>query len=96
MHTIMLYYANKETMYESPCGSLTVKVPTEEIKNYVESGCYVQYDANGGEGTMPMSVFKNGESGTLSANKFTRVGYTFDQWKLVKEDGTIELYQDGA
>ena len=96
MHTIMLYYADKETMYDSPCGGLTAEVPVETIKEYVESCYYVQYNANGGEGAMLMSAFASGESGTLSENKFSKVGYTFDHWKLVKSDDTTEVYLDKA
>lgn len=94
MHTIMLYYANKETMYDSPCGGLTAEVPVTKIKAIVESGYYVQYNADGGEGTMPVSIFLTGESGTLTENKFTKLGYTFDGWELTKSDLTKVVYQD--
>ena len=94
MHAIMLYYADKSTMYDSPCGGLTAVVPVEEIKTIVESSYYVQYNKNGGEGTMQLSIFTNGENGILSENKFTRQGYTFDYWELVKADGSIVVYRD--
>jgi len=96
MHTIMLYYADKESMYDSPCGGLTAEVPVKEIKAIVESGYYVRYNANGGDGTMPGSVFLSGESGALVENKFTKLGYTFDGWELTKSDLTKVVYQDKA
>ena len=47
----------------------------------------VKYDANGGSGTMSDTTVKFGENITISANTYTRVGYTYDRW--------LEQYPDG-
>ena len=40
----------------------------------------VRYSANGGNGNMPASTFTYGQLESLSANIFTRTGYTFAGW----------------
>ncbi len=41
---------------------------------------YVEYRANGGDGTMPNQAFSYGVAQNLSANTFTREGYSFIGW----------------
>jgi len=53
----------------------------------------VSYNANGGNGTMPPSVFTLGLIYTLSLNTFTRTGYTFEGW-ATEPDGTV-VFTDG-
>jgi len=55
---------------------------------------YVSFNANGGSGSMSTQTIEN--SGTLTANAFTRTGYTFDGWatsptggKAYNNQGTI-------
>ena len=48
----------------------------------------VNFNANGGEGTMPAQTFTHGVEQALSANTFTRKGYTFAGW-ATSADGTI-------
>lgn len=40
----------------------------------------VNYNANGGSGSMASETFSVGRNSNLSANKFTRSGYTFQGW----------------
>ncbi len=42
--------------------------------------CTVTFNANGGNGTMAAQTFTGGEAQALSANAFTRTGYTFAGW----------------
>ena len=55
----------------------------------------ITYDANGGNGTMDAQTVKKGTDVTLSANTFTREGYTFTGWNT-EADGTGDPYGDEA
>lgn len=52
----------------------------------------VVFDANGGEGTMDGQSMTYGQSAGLTANAFTRAGYTFAGWSLT-DDGEA-IYSD--
>ena len=53
---------------------------------------YITFDANGGTGTMDAQEIEN--NGTLTANAFTRNGYTFQGW--AKTPNGEVVYADGA
>ncbi|MCL2138178.1 MAG: InlB B-repeat-containing protein, partial [Treponema sp.] len=53
----------------------------------------VEYDPNGGEGIMPLSVFTLGKVFALAANAFAKEGYTFAGWAL--SAGGDAVYADG-
>ena len=53
----------------------------------------VAFNANGGSGTMSDQNFTYGTSQNLTANAFTRTGYTFAGWNT-KADGTGTSYTD--
>lgn len=53
----------------------------------------VTFDANGGEGTMDTQLFTEDYEKALSANKFTREGYSFAGWNTMR-DGTGTAYTD--
>ena len=53
---------------------------------------YVTFDANGGEGTMSNDTIENAKN--LTANAFTRNGYTFAGWAMAPNDTIV--YADGA
>ena len=52
----------------------------------------VSYDANGGMGTTASSSHTYDEAKTLTANGFTRTGYTFAGWASSADDGVV--YED--
>ncbi len=54
----------------------------------------VQFEANGGEGTMEPQSFTYDTSQKLSSNKFTRTGYGFANWNT-QADGNGQSYTDG-
>lgn len=53
----------------------------------------IQFNANGGEGTMPEMTTTYEQSVTLTENKFTKTGYIFSCWSD-KPDGTGKIYTD--
>ncbi len=53
----------------------------------------VSFDANGGNGTMANQVFEHSVAKTLTANSFTKDGYTFAGWNT-KADGSGTAYSD--
>lgn len=55
----------------------------------------VNFNANGGEGTMAPQSFTKDEDQALTANAFTRADYTFTGWNT-KADGSGTSYDDGA
>jgi uncharacterized repeat protein (TIGR02543 family) len=55
----------------------------------------VTFDANGGSGTMSSESFVYGTAKELTANSFTRSGYTFAGWNAAS-DGTGTAYADKA
>ena len=73
-----------------------------EVKLYpviVDKGVTVKYvvnfNANGGSGTMAPQELEEGVAANLNANTFTRNDYTFAGWNT-KADGTGTSYDDGA
>ncbi len=61
---------------------------------YYEAHQYtVKFDANGGTGSMSNQSHTYGVSKALTANAFTRTGYTFAGWNT-KADGTGTSYTD--
>ena len=71
---------------------------TGEVTLYAvwEANAYtVTFDKNGGEGTMDGMTFTYGTAQNLSANAFTRAGYTFAGW--ARKAGATEIeFADGA
>ena len=50
----------------------------------------IQYDPNGGSGYMPSETVKYSENFTLKANAYTKSGYIFKGWAVIREaDGRI-------
>lgn len=53
-------------------------------------GYTIQYDPNGGSGYMPSETVKYSENFTLKANAYTKSGYVFKGWAVIREaDGRI-------
>ncbi len=55
----------------------------------------IKFDPNGGSGTMADEDMTVGGTSALTANAFTRTGYTFKSWNT-KADGTGTSYADKA
>lgn len=55
----------------------------------------VNYNANGGSGTMSSATFSVGHDTNLAANKFTRAGFTFQGWAKTAS-ATTAAYSDKA
>ncbi len=55
----------------------------------------VSFNANGGSGTMDSFPVEEGKEAALSANAFTRSGYTFVKWNTMA-DGTGTSYENVA
>lgn len=69
---------------------------TQDIKLYASynNNTYtVHYDPNGGTGTTLSSIHTCGTAKALTANGFSRTGYTFTGWNT-KADGTGTSYSD--
>jgi uncharacterized repeat protein (TIGR02543 family) len=58
-----------------------------------ENACTISFNANEGAGSMPAQQIPENTSANLTANTFTRTGYTFAGW-AVSSDGTA-AYTDG-
>ena len=61
------------------------------LLNASEQNNTVSFDANGGTGSMSSMTFGKGETKTLTANAFTRTGWTFIGWNT-KSDGSGTSY----
>lgn len=55
----------------------------------------LNYDPNGGSGTMPSRTADTGTKVTVDKNGFTRPSYTFTGWWNTKADGTGESWAPG-
>ncbi len=55
--------------------------------NYAPNSYYVKYNANGGDGVMPLQTMTYDVANNLVANVFTRSDYTFVEWNT-KADGS--------
>ena len=79
----------------------TVTIPTGSTGDRVYTATWeaheytVSFDGNGAtDGSMSTQDFTYGEAQTLTANAFTRTGYSFDCW-TTQADGSGDSYTDG-
>ncbi len=91
MHAIPLYYRNANDINDNSSEGLSFDVPVDDIKTQVDSCYYIQYNANGGEGTMLMSSMSVDKEDRLATNQFTKEGYTFLGWKYTTAEGVVIL-----
>ena len=61
------------------------------LVNTSEQNNIVSFNANGGTGSMSNMIYLRGQSKALTANLFSRVGYTFKNWNT-KADGSGMTY----
>ena len=57
------------------------KKTSETVVQPTANQIVIKYMANGGSGTMNDQVCTKGQKCTISANKYTRSGYTFTKWR---------------
>ena len=86
MHSSSYFWGGLKTIYSSP---ITVTKPTYTVN----------FNKNGGEGgsMAPQTLYYGNDSNkaNLSANAFTKTGYTFDGWSL-NANGSGTRYADKA
>ena len=71
--------------WSSVSGSITSDITI--TANFAENTYKVKFDSNGGTGTMADQAFTYGKADVLTANAFTKTGYTFKGW--TSSDGNI-------
>ena len=94
MHSMMMYYANVNQLNNPSVEGLEFNLPKEKIENYINNLYYVNYDANGGEGTMETTLHTVDGAEHLAVNKFTKPGHLFAGWELTTKDG-VKIFLDG-
>lgn len=77
------------TLYAHWSAESSASTGEEEAFRYT-----IQYNANGGSGSTPASQHVNGTPSALSANQFTREGYSFAGW-TTQADGSGLFFADG-
>ncbi len=88
------WYSDKEyTTYKS---SINFESGDQTFyAKYLPIKYYVKYNANGGSGYMDTTYMEYDQTYSLSANTFSRSGYTFAGWNT-KADGNGVFYADKA
>lgn len=81
--------SNLNIEYSKP---LSYNLKFDEMDKIIENSYFVEYDANGGVGTMDTSLFTLNKEQKLSENKFTKDGYIFSGWST-SPTGDV-LYND--
>ena len=85
---------NGDTHYSATCkDGYTLSGYDTYTPSCTANAYTVKYNANGGSGTMSDQARKYNDNVALTANVFTRSGYTFKNWNT-KTDGTGTTYTD--
>lgn len=69
-------------------------IPYEDIEKSIPEYYQVNYDANGGKGTMNSSLFAVDYNSELPECAFARELYVFSHWEYTDEEGIVYEYQD--
>ena len=86
---------NNGTFASIPVNNGTIDASTIAGKKLIPLSFTVKFDPNSGIGTMDDQKIAYSASRALTANTFTKYGYTFKGWNT-KADGTGTSYTDGA
>ena len=91
--TVPIYYGAKVTTAIAP-GTYSGDVLYTVLPNNACNYYTVAFHANGGTGTMDAQTITYGEATKLTANAFTRSGYTFLGWSTTQVAGGIGTVDD--
>ena len=69
--------------------------PVEDKEPPAPRTCVVTYNANGGVGEMPDTLFTEGLPGPIERCTYTRSGYTFEGW-TTEPNGSGQHFPDGV
>ena len=95
VHSTVMYYEDANQMSNPATETLEFTIPEEEILGFINSSYYVDYDLNGGTGTIPSTIHTVNEDGYLTNNVCTKEGYIFMGWNT-SPDGMGEYLESGA
>lgn len=66
----------------------------DSLAEDIANAYYIEFDANGGSGTMPTQMMIPNTSAALHTNQFTKGGHEFAGWR-VKNGDKLVVYPDG-
>ena len=84
-----------ETLFGNAGETQTINADTTLYAKWTPNTYTITFDANGGSGEMDSQSFTYDAAQNLTANKFTRSGYTFAGWNTSSE-GTGTSYANSA
>ena len=86
-------WSNGSTTHQ-PEATVTITADTTFTAQWTANQYTVKFDANGGDGSISNQAFTYDVPQALTANTFTRTGYTFAGWNTAA-DGSGTAYSDG-
>ena len=92
IHDMILYrelYSSNEA--NNNYDSLSFTIDTDRINNLINSSFHIVYDANGGEGEMPISLHSYDAPGYLPQNAYTKEGSVFIGWEYSDGEKVVLL-----
>lgn len=93
MHGIVLYYPDVNALNNPTCETLQYSIPRDDIAEILANSYFIDYEPEGGEGTMLRTLHTVGGVEKLMKNEFTREGYIFTGWetrgKVAGQDGLV-------
>ncbi len=72
----------------------TFDIDINALVSRIDNAYTIQFDANGGIGTMPVQLMLPDTYTALLSNRFTKTGYKFVGWRVKDGDKTV-VYLDG-
>ena len=89
--------ADKALLANAASATTTLTIPARDVAyeaTYTPNTYTVKFNANGGTGTMAVEAFTYDTAKALTANAFTRSGYTFRGWAESAAEPPILKYTD--